>query len=211
MYEPPHFVENRQEVLAALIERHPLGMLVTVEGDVPVANPLPFLLDWPAGCPGRLLAHMARSNTQWQGLARGGRALVIFQGEQAYVSPSWYPTKAETGKVVPTWNYCMVQVRGRVTLHHDEAWLQRQIGALTDRHEQGRNLPWAVGDAPARFLEMQMRAIVGLEIEIDEIHGKWKASQNRPLPDRLGVVGGLAAENEAMAGTVASYLPAAEG
>ena len=138
---------------------------------------------------------MARGNEQWRGLD-GQRVLAVFQGPQAYVSPSFYATKRETGKVVPTWNYAMVQVRGSVTIHDDPHWLQAQITALTKAHEGNRAEPWAVSDAPERYIEMQKRAIVGIEITIDDIRGKWKVSQNRTVADQSGVAEGLEADGE---------------
>lgn len=204
MYEPPHFIEERQDVLHDLIRTHPLGLLVCNGEEGPVANPVPFLLRDDGGRT-VLLAHLARANPQWRMFEAGEKALVVFQGPQAYVTPSWYATKAETGKVVPTWNYCIVQARGTAVVHHDPQWLMAQASALTDRHEQGRDKPWAMSDAPERFIEMQLRAIVGIEIAVDDLKGKWKVSQNRPEADRAGVAGGMAEENAGMAGLVRAY------
>src|SRR5262249_41866433 len=129
--------------------------------------------------------------------------LVVFQGPQAYVTPSWYATKAETGKVVPTWNYAMVQVRGRAKAHEDAAWLRPQVEALTGQHESARTVPWHVTDAPDDFVAMQLRAIVGLEIPISAIEGKWKVSQNRPEADKRGVLAGFVGEGEQQAAMAA--------
>lgn len=204
MYEPPHFIEDRVEVMHDLIRAHPLGLLVCNGDDGPVANPVPFLV--AANGSGTVLrAHLARANEQWKLLESTRNALVVFQGPQAYVTPSWYATKAETGKVVPTWNYCIVQARGTVTVHHDPGWLAGQVGALTNRHEAGRAKPWAVSDAPDDFVAMQLRAIVGIEIAVSQMKGKWKASQNRPVPDRAGVAEGMAGEDAAMAHLVRRY------
>jgi len=193
MYEPPHFVEERAEVLHALIRSHPLGLLDSNGEDGPVADPVPFMLHAVEGEKGILRAHLARSNGHWRRIAENPdeSVLVVFQGPQAYVTPSWYATKQETGKVVPTWNYVIVQVRGRAIVRPDAEWLRTQVGAMTDTHEAGRSHPWAVGDAPESYIDMQLRAIVGLEIEIRDIRGKWKVSQNRPIPDREGVAAGL--------------------
>ncbi len=204
MYEPPHFVEDRAEVMHELIRAHPLGLLVCNGENGPVANPVPFLLDVSSDAV-VLRAHLARANPQWRLLENAGTALVVFQGEQAYVTPSWYASKTEHGKVVPTWNYCLVQVRGKVSIHDDPAWLARQAGTLTDTHEAGRAQPWAMTDAPERFVETQLRAIVGVEIVVRELRGKWKVSQNRPVADRAGVAAGMADEDAAMAGLVRSY------
>ncbi|MER9231832.1 FMN-binding negative transcriptional regulator [Mesorhizobium sp. M0622] len=202
MYQPPHFQETRQDVLHGLIRAHPLGLLVSNGAEGPVANAIPFLLDAPSllneEVPpnGRLRAHLARANPQWRLLADNplSPVLVVFQGADAYVTPSWYETKRETGKVVPTWNYAIVQVRGIVTVVEDQDWLAEQISDLTMSQEGNRATPWAVTDAPAPFIQSQIKGIVGLEIEITEISGKWKVSQNRPAADRIGVAEGLESE-----------------
>ena len=191
MYEP---LLHRQDDLArqhALIRAHPLGLLVSSGPQGLLANAIPFLID-PAASPlGTLRAHVARANGQWRDLVEAPEALAVFQGVEHYISPSWYATKQATGKVVPTWNYAMVQARGRARVIEDDDWLARQIEALTQGQESRREKPWAVGDAPADFIAMQRKAIVGIEIEIAEIHGKWKTSQNRNAADRAGVVEGL--------------------
>ena len=206
MYEPPL---HRQDDLAAqheLIRRHPLGLLVSHGPQGLLANALPFLVDASASKLGTLWAHMARANGQWRDLAVAGEALVVFQGPDHYVSPSWYATKRETGKVVPTWNYVMVQARGVARVIEDEAWLRRQITALTQSQESERPRPWAVGDAPEDFVAAMVRRIVGLEIEIADIRGKWKASQNRPAADRAGVAAGLSADGDAQALAMAAIV-----
>ncbi|MER8460661.1 FMN-binding negative transcriptional regulator [Mesorhizobium sp. M1300] len=202
MYQPPHFQETRQDVLHGLIRAHPLGLLVSNGAEGPVANAIPFLLDAPSllneEVPpnGRLRAHLARANPQWRLLADNplSPVLVVFQGADAYVRPSWYETKRETGKVVPTWNYAIVQVRGIVTVVEDQDWLAEQISDLTMSQEGNRATPWAVTDAPPPFIQSQIKGIVGLEIAITEINGKWKVSQNRPAADRIGVAEGLESE-----------------
>lgn len=194
MYQPPHFREERLEIQHALIRAHPLGLLISPGEDGLLANPVPFLLDAAAAPKGVLRAHLARANRQWQALAAGQPALVVFQGVDTYITPSWYETKKETGKVVPTWNYAIVQVRGPVRVVEDREWLRRQITALTAEHESSRSEPWAVTDAPDDFVEAQLKGIIGIEMTIETIEGKWKVSQNRPLADRIGVTAGLAAE-----------------
>lgn len=194
MYQPPHFREERLEIQHALIRAHPLGLLISPGEDGLLANPVPFLLDAAAAPKGVLRAHLARANRQWQALAAGQPALVVFQGVDTYITPSWYETKKETGKVVPTWNYAIVQVRGPVRVVEDREWLRRQITALTAEHESSRSEPWAVTDAPEDFVEAQLKGIIGIEMTIETIEGKWKVSQNRPLADRIGVTAGLAAE-----------------
>jgi transcriptional regulator len=191
MYEPPLHREDDLSRQHALIRARPLGLLISSGLQGLVANAIPFLIDPAASRLGTLRAHVARANGQWRDLVHAPEALVVFQGAEHYISPSWYATKQETGKVVPTWNYVMVQARGAARVIEDDAWLSRQIEALTNGQEARRDKPWAVGDAPPDFIALQRRAIVGIEIEIAEIHGKWKTSQNRNAADRAGVVAGL--------------------
>jgi transcriptional regulator len=205
MYQPQHFREDDPAVQHALIRAHPLGLLVTVGKAGIEANHIPFVLD-PSGT--LLQGHLARPNTQWQTFDPSADALVVFQGPEAYITPSWYATKTETGRVVPTWNYAVVQVRGRMRAIDDHAWLRTQIDALTRSQEDGRDHQWHVGDAPAAFIDGQVKGIVGVEIAITSINGKWKVSQNRTEADQMGVIAGLhAAGGEAelaMAEMVAS-------
>ena len=196
MYEPPL---HRQEDLAAqhaLIRAHPLGLLISHGASGLLANAIPFLIFPEASKLGTLQAHVARANPQWRDLQSAEEALVVFQGAQHYITPSWYETKRETGKVVPTWNYLIVQARGRPRVIEDAHWLRAQIEAITDKKEASRAKPWAVGDAPEDFVAAQIRQIVGVEIEIADIKGKWKVSQNRKAEDRAGVVAGLEAEGD---------------
>jgi transcriptional regulator len=194
MYRPSHFREDRPEVLHSLIRTHPFAQLITAGEQGLAANPLPMLLDPQASENGTLRGHLARANDQVAALRAGGQALVIFQGPQAYISPSWYPSKAEHGKVVPTWNYAAVHAWGAPRVIDDAVWLRRLIEDLTVSQEQHRPKPWAVGDAPEDFIDTMVKAIVGIEIPIDRIEGKWKVSQNRSEPDRRGVAEGLRAE-----------------
>lgn len=198
MYQPPLFRETRLEVLHALVRAHPLGLLVCNGPEGPVANLLPFLLDANVGPNGRLRAHLARANPQWRLFADTPdmSVLAVFQGADSYVTPSWYETKRETGKVVPTWNYATVQVRGTTRVIDDRDWLASQVGELTATHEAARAEPWQVTDAPAPYIEAQIKGIIGIEIDITGIDGKWKVSQNRPVADRIGVAEGLAADHE---------------
>lgn len=193
MYVPPAYRETHAEVLHALVRAHPLGTLVTAGAAGLTANLIPFDLVETAG--GMVLrAHLARANPQCDDLRAGAETLVIFQGPEAYVTPSWYAAKAEHGRVVPTWNYAVVQVRGRPLVFDAPDWLAAQVGRLTEGHEAGRAHPWAVSDAPEAYITGQLRAIVGLEIPIERIEGKWKMSQNRSEADRSGVAEGLRAE-----------------
>jgi transcriptional regulator len=197
MYQPPAFREDRIEVQHELIRAHPLGLLITAGPGGLIANPFPFLLDPEGSEKGTLRLHIARANPQWRELEAVDECLVVFQGPQDYVTPSWYATKRETGKVVPTWNYATVHAWGRPHVMNDDAWLRRQIEDLTRSRESDRAEPWKVDDAPAEFVTAQMRGIVGVEIVISRIEGKWKMSQNRPPADRLGVIVGFREAGEA--------------
>ena len=190
MYCPALFREDRLDVQHVLIRSHPLGLLISHGSQGLIANLLPFILKTGDSERGVLQAHMARANPQWRELD-GQDVLVVFKGADAYVSPTLYATKEETGKVVPTWNYAMVQVRGKVRLRDQVEWLTPQLQALTTAREATREHPWAITDAPADYIEAQKRAIVGLEIEIAVIDGKWKVSQNQPEANRRSVVSGL--------------------
>ena len=210
MYLPPHFEEKRPEVLHALLREHPLGLLVTQDaaGEL-AANTVPFVLDAdPAGGPGILRAHVARANPLWRDARTDRDSLVVFQGPQAYISPGFYPSKAEHGKVVPTWNYVIVQGRGRLRAVDDAPWLRAFVTRLTDRHEAAREQPWAVTDAPDDYVTSMLRAIVGIEIELGALVGKWKVSQNRSAADRDGVARGLREAGVPRASELAGYPPA---
>ena len=209
MYQPPHFREDRRDVQHALIKAHSLGLLITAGPEGLQANYIPFLIDAQASDNGTLRAHLARANPQLRELAAVEECLVVFQGPQAYVSPSLYPSKRETGKVVPTWNYITVQAWGRPRVMDDANWIRGQIDDLTRHKEADRAAPWNVADAPDTFLTSQIKAIVGLEIPILRIEGKWKVSQNRVATDAAGVAAGLRGEGEeadAMAGLVAERM-----
>ena len=209
MYQPPHFREDRRDVQHALIKAHSLGLLITAGPEGLQANYIPFLIDAQASDNGTLRAHLARANPQLRELAAVEECLVVFQGPQAYVSPSLYPSKRETGKVVPTWNYITVQAWGRARVMDDANWIRGQIDDLTRHKEADRAAPWNVADAPDTFLTSQIKAIVGLEIPILRIEGKWKVSQNRVATDAAGVAAGLRGEGEeadAMAGLVAERM-----
>ena len=209
MYQPPHFREDRRDVQHALIKTHSLGLLITAGPGGLQANFIPFLIDAKATDNGTLRAHLARANPQLRELAAVEECLVVFQGPQAYVSPSHYPTKRETGKVVPTWNYITVQAWGRPRVMDDAAWIASQIDDLTRHKEADRAAPWAVADAPGAFLASQIKGIVGLEIPVSRIERKWKVSQNRVAADAAGVAEGLRGEGEeadAVAAAVAERM-----
>lgn len=188
MNRPSIFREDRPVVLSTLVQKHPLGTLVTCTGASPTANLLPFTLVVEDEAPIALQAHLTKTNSQVSDLRTGCEALVIFQGPQSYISPSWYPTKKEHGRAVPTWNYVMVQAQGHPRIIEDEEWILAQLSALTDEQERGMPDPWGLQDAPSDFVSRQLKGIVGLEIPIDHIEGIWKTSQNQPARNRLGVV-----------------------
>jgi transcriptional regulator len=199
MYRPPAFREDRIEVLHSLIQRYPLATLVTSGANGLNANLLPFTIATDRGEKGVLRAHLARGNDQVAALREGAETLVIFQGPQTYITPSWYASKSEHGKVVPTWNYVVVQVQGTPQILDDPDWLRVQIDELTRQREASRAEPWNVTDAPEPFVTSQLRGIIGLEIPIARIEGKWKVSQNRPAADKEGVVRGLRSEGQSSA------------
>ena len=206
MYEPPAFRETDRARQFALIRAHPFALLVTAGPAGLLANGVPFVLDETAGEHGTLRCHVARANPQWRDCLEGLDVLVVFQGAEHYVTPSWYETKKETGKVVPTWNYAMVQVRGRAKVMEEPDWLHRQIRALPDQQERTRAEPWAVDDAPVDFQAAQVKGIVGIEIAIASMTGKWKVSQNRPAADQAGVAAGLDAEGSEEAAAMAALV-----
>jgi transcriptional regulator len=205
MYIPPEFREARRDVLRAFMRANPFAPLVTCSTAGFEATHLPWLAEDGGEC-GVLRGHLARANPHWRAIGEGAEALVIFGGPSAYISPSWYPSKAEHGRVVPTWNYMVAHVTGRVRAIDDAAWLRGLVTRLTAVHEAGRSDPWEVSDAPARYLDGMVKAIVGVELEIGRIEGKWKLGQNRPAADRAGMAEGLAAEPGAGAAAVAAAI-----
>jgi transcriptional regulator len=208
MYRIAAFREDRIEVMQQLMREHPLATLVTAIDGQPEANHLPLLLDPEPAPLGRLLGHVARANPLWRRAGDGVAALAIFHGPQAYITPSWYATKRETGAVVPTWNYAVVHASCRLSVHDDRDWLRDLVTRLTDLHEAARPAPWAVGDAPADYLGRMLGAIVGIELAVEALEGKWKTSQNRTAADRAGVVEGLAAEADEMSRAMAALVAA---
>lgn len=205
MYTPQSFKENRLEVLHDFIRSNPFGLLISNGDDGPLATSIPFLLIDDGSQFGTLHAHLARANPHWQSID-GQKSLVVFQGANAYISPNWYPSKDEHGMVVPTWNYVMIQARGSVKVIHDASWLKRQVTALTVRLEGSRSNPWKVSDAPDSYIDAELRSIVGLEITLKQLDGKWKVSQNRNMQDRKGAAENLSAEgNTEMSNLIRKY------
>ena len=206
MYLPKAFEETDTQVSHDLIRAHPFATLVTSRDGELVADHLPFMLDPSRGEFGTLVAHVARANPVWQSLAQSNRSLVIFQGAHAYVSPSWYPSKHVHGKAVPTWNYAVVHAHGAARAIEDAPWLHDLVSRLTNVHEAIHKVPWQVSDAPADYIDGMLKAIVGIEIPIRQLVGKWKVSQNRPEPDKLGVVAGLSARDDELSKTMAGLV-----
>ncbi len=206
MYAPAQYREDRPEALHEAIERSGLGTLVTSGIEGPDASHVPMLLDRTVGPLGTLYGHIARANGQWQHSAPGAPGLAIFLGPDAYVTPSWYATKKLTGKVVPTWDYVAIHARGPLTFFEDEQRLLELVTRLTQVHEGRREDPWSVSDAPPDYVRGLLRGIVGFELAIAKLEGKWKLSQDRSDADRAGVAGGLAREGEASSAAVAALL-----
>jgi transcriptional regulator len=200
MYVPPHFNESRIEALHALIAQHPMGILFTHGKSGLDANHLPFELNASGGKLGVLRAHVARNNPLWQDIANGDEALAVFCAGDAYVSPQWYPSKHEFHKQVPTWNYMVAHAHGRVTIHDDERYVRGVVARLTRTHEASQPVPWKMADAPKDFIDMMLKAIVGIEIEITSLVGKFKLSQNKETRDIRGAAEALKAQGEHVIG-----------
>jgi transcriptional regulator len=206
MYLPAAFRVDDPESQFGLIRECPLGLLVCSGPAGLLANWIPFLAYPGEGEKGVLRAHVARANAQWQELRSVSECLVVFQGPQAYISPNWYPTKGETHKVVPTWNYATVQVWGRPAVQEDSRWIRRQVDDLTRQQEANQPRPWSLAEAPEDFAAAQLRAIVGIEIAITRTEGKWKMSQNRNPADRDGAMAGLRGDGGAEQRAVADLI-----
>jgi transcriptional regulator len=206
MYLPKHFEEPRVEVLHALMRGCPLAMVVTLTASGIEANHMPLLIDPEPGPFGTLRGHVARGNPLWRDFDAGIDALAVFTGPEAYVSPQWYPGKKADGKVVPTWNYAVAHAKGAIVVHDDPVWLRGHLEQLVATHEARFAQPWQVTDAPADFIDKMLTAIVGIEIPIRTLAGKWKMSQNRAEADRQGVIVGLRATGDAEAARVADLV-----
>jgi transcriptional regulator len=213
MYVPDHFRPTEDEV-AQLLANLGAGELITASADGLLATMLPLIWEAPgssaeAGERGRLMGHLARNNRQWK-VPAVGEALVIVHGPDAYISPSWYATKREHGRVVPTWNYVTAHLYGRLVIHDDPAWCERNVRALVERHEAGRPEPWSVDDAPAPYVHGQLRAIVGVEVLVSRIEAKSKLSQNRSKDDVLGAIDGLERVADGSSAATAAAMRAVE-
>jgi transcriptional regulator len=204
MYTPSHFNETDLPRLHALIRAQPLAAWVLHDGQQLLANHIPFALHVKENV---LRCHVARANPVWKAcVGDATNCVVMFQGPQHYISPSWYPTKHEHGKAVPTWNYAVVHVHGRARVVDGAEWVLANVQSLTDQHEAGREKPWQVSDAPSDYIDKMLAAIVGIEISIERIEGKWKTSQNQPAVNREGVVTGLQHERDAAAAAAMAGL-----
>lgn len=191
MYLPAHFAESQSAVLHRIICDHPLGALVTHGPDGLDADHIPFLLDPASGEHGTLTGHIARANPLWQRCPSGTPVMVIFRGSEGYISPNWYPSKHETHRQVPTWNYEVVHAHGILTIHDDERFVRRVVARLTQRHEAAEPKPWKMGDSQPAFINDMLQHIVGIEIAITSLVGKRKLSQNKEPRDRQGAADAL--------------------
>lgn len=200
MYIPSHFEVQDVEALHRLIREHPLGMLVTHGTNGLDANHLPFELDLSAGTNGTLRAHVARANPVWQHAGNGDEVMVVFRAEDGYITPTWFPSKHESHKQVPTWNYRVVHAHGRITIRDEERYVRGVVARLTRVHEASQPVPWKMTDAPADYIDTMLKAIVGIEIDITRLIGKFKLSQNRELRDKLRAAEALKQQGDAALG-----------
>lgn len=206
MYTPDAFKETRTEVLHELIRKFPLATLVLPNLDDVEINHLPMVLRHEPAICGTLVGHVPKANEIWKLMDGKTRAAAVFQGANAYITPSWYPSKHEHGRAVPTWNYAVVHVRGTPQMIDDSRWLLTHLEELTDTLESSQALPWKVSDAPRDFTDRMVSRLVGIEMPIDAIEGKWKTSQNRPLADQVGVVAGLKSRGDREALAMAELI-----
>ena len=202
MYTPPAFTENRPEELLAIMRATSLPILVSPTASGLIATHMPL----HAVSPERIIGHVAKANTHWRDILPGSQSLAIFATADGYVSPTWYPSKAETGKVVPTWNYQAVHATGTLEIIEDPTELLAIVTTLTELHEAGRAKPWAVTDAPADYIASQLKGIVGLVLHVTRLEGKAKLSQNKSLADRTGVIEGTAQKNPTLAAAMRKTL-----
>lgn len=207
MYTPKHFSAPNTAALHALMRAYPFATLVVATATGIEINHLPLHLD----AAGVLSGHLARANPLWQAVQTGHEVMAVFHGPHAYVTPSWYATKAQTGRVVPTWNYVVVHVRGTLRLIEDAHWLRSHLAALTAQQEAAFEQPWQLEDSPAGFIDKLMQAVVGIEIDITQLTGKWKVSQNQPLENQQGVLQGLRASDASHSHDMAAVVAAVNG
>ena len=211
MYIPPQFAESRPEVLHRIMREHPLGTLVRSEEGGLDADHIPFEFEPDAGPLGTLKAHVARNNPLWHRCPTGTPVLVIFRGAQAYISPNWYPSKHETHRQVPTWNYEVVHAHGTLSIHDDERYVRALVARLTREHDAAEPRPWKMGEAPPDYIQMMLGNIVGIEVQVTSLVGKSKLSQNRELRDRRNAADTLAERGrDGLAQAMRATLPAEE-
>jgi transcriptional regulator len=214
MYVSKHHQLTDQDAIFSLMESHPLGTWVCQVDGALVVNHLPFFLDRRRGRFGTVIGHVSRANTVWRDLRTAAPSVVAFQGPQAYITPGWYPSKAEHGMVVPTWNYAVAHAHGIARAVEDRGWMLDMLNRLTGYHEANQQMPWRIADAPTAFIDKLLGAIVGIEIPIDRLEGKLKASQDEALQDRRGTVSGLQNdlrdESKAMASLVMKGIEATQ-
>ncbi len=208
-YVPGHFRQDDIAALRSVIDAATLATFVTVAEGRPLASHIPMLFEPERGPHGTLWCHLARANPQWRTIAPSAEALAIFDGPDAYISPSWYASKAEHGKVVPTWNYVTVHATGTLRLFEDPRELRAHVEAITRRHESARAQPWHVSDAPLEYIDLQLRAIVGIEMTLTRLEGKWKLNQNRTPADVDGAIDGLEHAGDARARATAEAMRSA--
>jgi len=206
MFQPPVFREDRIDVMQALMTAHPFATLVSSATGQLSADHIPLLLHPELSPNGTIRGHIAAANPLRRKTDGDIKVLAVFQGPHAYVTPSWYPSKKEHEKVVPTWNYAVVHAHGMLRFHNDPDWLTKHLGELTDRHESHRQDPWAITDAPKDFFQRQLKALVGIEIEVETLAGQWKVSQNKNAQDKQGVEQGLLGENSGQAAAVSDLV-----
>jgi transcriptional regulator len=206
MYTPKDFQESRPDLVHGLMAQYPLATLVAATSSGIQATHVPVVFAPADGTAGKLMGHIARANSLWRDLKAGAEVLAIFQGASHYISPNWYPAKREHGKVVPTWNYTVVHARGRIAWIQESGWLREFLETLTERHERQYESPWRVTDAPADYIEQMLAAIVGFEIAIETLTGKWKLSQNRSKADRDGVISSLSRSDDVAAREMAALV-----
>lgn len=206
MYVPAIHSEHDPAVLRALIEAHPLGAWVTFGDGELIANHIPFVLDTTRGEHGTLMAHVARANRVWQSMSTTVESVVMFRGSDAYITPSWYPSKHAHGKAVPTWNYAVVHAHGLPRVVDDREALLHHVTRLTESQEGRQALPWKVSDAPADYIDRLLDFIVGIEVPVTRLVGKWKTSQNRPAHDQLGVIAGLTLQGDDASTDMADWV-----
>ena len=206
LYVPKFNEEKDVAILHSLVKSKPLGAWSAIADGEIVINHIPFVLHESRGELGTLVGHVARSNNIWQEFSTDVNSVVVFQGDQAYVTPSWYPSKHKHGKAVPTWNYIVVHAHGIPRIFEDREWILQHINELTDIHESEQSLPWKVSDAPEEYIEKLIGVIVGIEIPIAKLTGKRKLGQNRPEPDKLGTIAGLMSRDDPQSHGLANQL-----